>query len=112
MKIMDEGDGDGDNNSHATQPKNFRKTPICSAGGSGQPLLHFHRRAIGCLALDSMGELFSILSFLKEEGVVFLDQKGFDFVVRINESRFSGVAFSDQSLYCSNIGHFPNDNNR
>ena len=58
------------------------------------------------------GELFSILSSLKEEGVVVLDQKGFDFVVRINESCFSGVVFSDQSSCCSNIGQFSNDNNR
>ena len=34
------------------------------------------------------GELFSILNSLKEEGVIVLDQKGFDFIVRINESRF------------------------
>ena len=66
-------------------------------------------RALPCIR---WGELFSILSFLKEEGVVVLDQKGFDFVVRINESRFSGVAFSDQSSFCLNIGHFPDDNNR
>ena len=58
------------------------------------------------------GELFSILSSLKEEGVIVVDQKGFDFIVQINESRLRNGACPKESSYCSKLEHLSSPSNR